>query len=167
MGKGDVSRIAPPPGALTSWYGVADLVDSYALELPTDTPHDARLLARAMLGKPSPLVSMAMLTRDTILRRFGVKTSTEMRDQNQGRHIDHFPVLSEDSREVVLGEDDRHLDFRMALTVMDGKTGSRFVVTNVVRCHNRLGRIYLAVIRPFHERIAAGALRRLGKELLV
>lgn len=167
MGKGRVTRIAPPFGALSSWYDNADLVDSYELKLPSDAPRDARLLARAMLGKPSLFVDIAMRVRDVVVRPFGVKTSAEIRNQTLGSHIDFSPVLSENNCEVILGEDDYHLDFRIELAVLSDETRRRFVVTSVVRCHNSLGRVYLHAIRPLHKRIATGALRRLDTQLSV
>ena len=45
--------------------------------------------------------------------------------------------------------DDRHLDFRVALTVRP--FGSEvLVVTTAVRRHNRLGRAYFAVVKGPH-----------------
>ncbi|VFR49739.1 hypothetical protein ANT2_2646 [plant metagenome] len=64
----------------------------------------------------------------------------------------------------MLGEDDRHLDFRVSVLrqsklEMDGGSDARLVVTTVVRCHNRLGRAYIAVIRFFHRRVVIASLR--------
>jgi len=62
-----------------------------------------------------------------------------------------FPVIHQSPREVVLGFDDRHLDFRI-VAVVDGG----FVTLNtIVRWHNAWGRAYLAAVMPFHRVIAA------------
>jgi hypothetical protein len=37
------------------------------------------------------------------------------------------------------------------------------VATTVVRCHNLLGRLYLAAILPFHILVVTNALRRLRR----
>jgi hypothetical protein len=37
------------------------------------------------------------------------------------------------------------------------------VATTVVHCHNTLGRVYLAVIAPFHRRIVRSALQRAAR----
>ena len=62
-----------------------------------------------------------------------------------------FPVLREAPDQVVLGFDDKHLDFRVVV-----ETGGGFAtVTTIVRWHNAWGRAYLMAIMPFHRAIAA------------
>jgi hypothetical protein len=61
-----------------------------------------------------------------------------------------FPIIRQSPQEVLMGFDDRHLDFRVAVTVVSG----RATLTTVVRCHNFWGRCYLAAIMPFHRVIA-------------
>jgi uncharacterized protein DUF2867 len=61
-----------------------------------------------------------------------------------------FPIIRQSPQEVLMGFNDRHLDFRIAVTVASG----RATVTTVVRCHNFWGRCYLAAIMPFHKLIA-------------
>ena len=62
-----------------------------------------------------------------------------------------FPVIRQASDEVVLGFNDKHLDFRVVVTVAGGFA----TVTTLVRWHNAWGRAYLAAIMPFHRVIAA------------
>ena len=62
---------------------------------------------------------------------------------------------------IVSGADDRHLDFRAVFAVReDSDGGAELVLLTVVRRHNRLGRAYFALIRPFHRRIVPAILRR-------
>ena len=62
-----------------------------------------------------------------------------------------FPVIHQAADEVVLGFDDKHLDFRIVVTVAGGFA----TVTTIVRWHNAWGRAYLTAIMPFHRAIAA------------
>ena len=62
-----------------------------------------------------------------------------------------FPVISQALDEVVLGFDDKHLDFRIVVSVAGGFA----TVTTLVRWHNAWGRAYLTAIMPFHRVIAA------------
>jgi hypothetical protein len=73
-----------------------------------------------------------------------------------------FPLQSRSEHELVVGEDDRHLDFRASVLVRrrDDGGGDELVATTVVRCHNALGRTYLAMISPFHSLIVRSGLRR-------
>ena len=69
-----------------------------------------------------------------------------------------FPVVRESADEVVLGFDDRHLDFRIVVTV----AGGFVTVTTLVRWHNAWGRAYLAAVMPFHRVIAARMVEGVG-----
>jgi hypothetical protein len=62
--------------------------------------------------------------------------------------------------ELLLGEDDRHLDFRVSVLLRDEGEAQWATVTTVVRFHNALGRAYFAVVRPFHQLIVPALMRR-------
>jgi hypothetical protein len=62
-----------------------------------------------------------------------------------------FPVVRESPNEVVLGFDDKHLDFRVVVNIAGGFA----TLTTIVRWHNIWGSAYLTAIMPFHRAIAA------------
>ena len=62
-----------------------------------------------------------------------------------------FPIVSQSPEQVVLGFDDKHLDFRIVSSV----AGGFITLTTIVRWHNVWGRAYLTAIMPFHRAIAA------------
>ncbi|KAH8667009.1 hypothetical protein BX600DRAFT_511889 [Xylariales sp. PMI_506] len=159
----------PPPGSLATWYTKSDFVDSFAVRLPATATGDARVLARLMFGNLPRFFYVLMWIRDAVVRCFGVKTSGAIRSQDDGRgRIDFFPVISESVDEVVVGEDDKHLDFRASVGVIEASDGGGerlCVMTTVVRRHNLFGRLYLWTILPFHRGIVTYSLRRLGDRL--
>lgn len=56
--------------------------------------------------------------------------------------------------EIVLGDNDRHLDLRVSLLVERGGRDGRektLSVTTAVRLNDRLGRCYFCFIKPFHR----------------
>ena len=65
--------------------------------------------------------------------------------------MDFFPVQWESNDEIVLGADDRHLDFRLSLLRRNSPTGTQLIATTVVHSHNAFGFTYLNAIRPFHH----------------
>jgi len=69
-----------------------------------------------------------------------------------------FPVVRQSGDEVVLGFDDRHLDFRVVVAIAGGFA----TLTTLVRWHNAWGRAYLAAIMPFHRAIAARMIEGVG-----
>ena len=159
--------ITPPPASgIRDWYEGADLLDSYAVALPAHAPDDARVLARLALERPPAGFRLLMGMRDSVMSAVGIKTSADIRAEADGRdRIDFFPVIASSAAEVVLGEDDRHLDFRTAMTLVHERDRRLLVSTTSVRSHNRLGHLYLAVIRPFHLMIVRHGLERLARRL--
>ncbi len=157
-----VATVAPPrDSAIAGWYDGADLVDAYAVRRPAGAPADAAAIAAALLANPPPYFRALIRLRDVIMARFRVKTTAELRDAPRGGpRIDFFPVLSTTPAEVILGEDDRHLDFRLSVQLT---ADDMVIATTAVRCHNLLGRAYLAAIKPFHILIVRSMLARLGR----
>lgn len=158
-------RNPPMQSRLSEWYGYADLVDSFAIQLPQGANTDIRSIAQAILGQPAPWFKVLLSIRDRVVRLFGLQASAELRDANvEGDRIDFFPILSAYDDELILGEDDRHLNFRVSLLLQRGASGPGLVfATTAVRCNNRLGRIYLAAIKPFYRAVVRSNLRRAAK----
>jgi hypothetical protein len=161
-------RVAPPmSSAVAHLFAGADLVDSYAIALAEDAPDDIDMLARAALVSPPTWFAGLLVIRDAIMSLTGVKTSQRIREEAEGRGAEtvaFFPVLQRSEAELILGEDDQHLDFRASVLRRSGPAGAgrELVLTTVVHCHNALGHIYLAVIAPFHRLIVRNNLTRVA-----
>jgi len=160
-------REVPPPAesGVASWFD-ADLADAFAV--PVDAADGAKgidNLARSALGDPAPWVRLLLGLRDALVAGFRVKTSQEVRRAaiaDNAERIDFFRIRARSDRELILGEDDRHVDFRLSLLLRarpDG-SGDELVATTVVRCHNALGRVYLGLIARFHRLVVISNLSR-------
>ncbi|GES53317.1 hypothetical protein Rhsp01_58910 [Rhizobium sp. NBRC 114257] len=142
----------------------ADWADCYELSIP-NSDLTAIAAARAMLSRFPLWARLLIRVRDAITSLFGLKSSSDLRAQELEK-IGFFPVVSKSDNQVVLGFDDRHLDFRVVIDVRDDDQGCRLVdATTLVRRNILLGRIYLAIITPFHRLIVATMLADLGKRL--
>jgi hypothetical protein len=75
------------------------------------------------------------------------------------RRIGIFPVETETPDELILGFNDRHLDFRIAVLSAEGKIH----VSTWVRPHNPGGQLYLNAVMPFHILILENAMARLAR----
>lgn len=165
--KTQVRREMPPANSrIAELFGDADLLDCYAIDLASRNSSDMRALATTIFESPPAWFRILMLIRDTAIGVFGVKTSNQMRLTTPLKHtIEFFPVQSEDQDEIVLGEDDIHLDFRFSLLRQQTSKGQHLYATTVVHCHGGLGRSYLAVIEPFHRLVVRSNLARLASRL--
>ncbi len=155
----------PASSAIAGWYPHADLLDSFAIQLPPDAPRDPRALAELVLLQQPAAVRRLMSVRDFVMAKAGVATSADIRRTADGKdRIGFFPVLSSTPSEIVVGYNDRHLDFRTSIAVIEDPGGDLLAATTAVRCHNLLGRLYLFTIRPFHVAIVRSGLRRVREK---
>ena len=153
----------PSDSILAPLYKSADLLDAYAIQLPAGASDDLEVLARAGFERQAWWTRALMRVRDTLMATVGIKSSRAVgiAAAARGPVIGFFPLLSKSAGELVMGEDDRHLDFRLAIQQRAGAAGGReLVVVTVVHCHNLLGRTYLAAITPFHRVIAQASLEQ-------
>jgi hypothetical protein len=136
----------------------AQFSDAYSVAID-DAVLNARQAAANMLGRQPRWIVALMRLRNYLVRPFGLKTPRAHAGDAAGR-VGIFPVLSETPHRLVAGFDDRHLDFRVVVDVASSGRGRRVTATTLVLTHNRLGRVYLAIILPFHRLIVRSMLRR-------
>ncbi|MBT2471618.1 DUF2867 domain-containing protein [Streptomyces sp. ISL-66] len=114
----------------------------------------------------SPLwMGRLMALRDKLVAPFGLQVKERGKAAatriEPGVKRGPFRILSVTEDEVLCGDDDKHLDFRVSFAVRpktDGP-GSEGVCTTVVRFNRPIGRLYFRTIEPFHHLIVATLLR--------
>jgi len=156
----------PVESAVSRVYASADLADAFRVTLPADASHDPEQLARFMFSTQPGWVNALMWVRDAIVGPLRLKTGAQL--VALGAHegstrVGLFKVYSKDASEIVLGEDDAHLDFRVAVRCSsdpDMREERYLTVATVVRCHNALGRAYIFLIAPFHRIVVRSTLGR-------
>lgn len=158
----------PPSARIADLYDGAFLADAFAIRLPVGATHDPLALARFALETPAPWVDRLMRLRDGIVSLFGLKTAKALRTDTSARtpRVGMFRIYETHADEVVLGEDDRHLDFRLSVRRGMSATsggGDELVAVTVVHCHNLLGRNYIRLIAPFHRMVVRSALDRAAR----
>jgi len=148
----------PADSRIAGRYSVMHLADAYAVALPPEASLDPERLARFVLSQQPTWIGRLMRLRDALMGPFGVKTAQQLQAGDAGRHgrIGIFRVCEIAPDEIILGEDDSHLDFRLSLLVRP----PQLIVSTVVHCHNRLGRCYIRVIAPFHRAVVQAILRQ-------
>lgn len=151
-------EVAPTVDRNTLLSG-AEFADAFRIDV-AKANIDARLAAERMIAR-QPRWAVALLSlRNFLVAPFGLKTSgagSGTRDM-----IGIFPVVSATPDRLVAGFNDRHLDFRLVVDVTSSGETRQVTATTLVRTHNRLGRIYLAIIMPFHRLIVPAMLRRIA-----
>jgi hypothetical protein len=155
-----VIAAAADPDFIASLPG-CDFADAFSMTIP-GTGADAREVAALCFSRLPDWAGWLLALRNAVMRPFGIKTDEMMQS---------LPVLREDAGEVVVGLNDDHLDFRTQFRVdriclsPDGPGLSLITLTTIVRTHNRLGRIYLAIIMPVHKLVVRSLLKRVAARL--
>ncbi len=165
-----VTPVPLPPGCgVADTYPSLNLADAFAIALPAGASTDPEQLARFLFAQQPRWVRGLMALRDAIVAMFGLKTAKQL-NLTEGAggpgRVGIFKVYAKGAAEIVLGEDDKHLDFRVSvLCAGQPAQGAQrqLIVSTVVHCHNRLGRFYIFVIAPFHRMIIQASLRRAAR----
>ncbi|GAA4011229.1 DUF2867 domain-containing protein [Hymenobacter fastidiosus] len=153
----------PATSQIAAGFSSVDYADAYQLPLLAQHPVAAPAVAQLLFGQGPGWVRHLLRLRHWLVRPLGLTTfpATPLSPDQPlvpGGRLGLFQVFSVADQEVVLGLNDRHLDFRVSVWVPPTPP-RRAVVTTVVHFHNRVGRLYFAVIRPFHHLVVKALLR--------
>lgn len=157
----------PASSRLNEYVREGDFTDCvFAPNTNTDPKIEISIeqLTKQALGQMPSWVRRLMQLRNAIVAPFGLKTggigtaSAQMPDKLKiGDKLGVFRICHICDDEIILGEDDKHLDFR--ISVFKSDEGS--VVSTWVRTHNMFGKAYLTIIMPFHRLITQQTAKRL------
>jgi hypothetical protein len=170
-----VREVAVPTGSLAaSAFPVTSFADAYVIELPAGDAHDVDALTWLLATSAPRWAEYLMWVRDRIVSLIGLHTTrprapslTCASHLQSGDMVGMFRVFARSDDEILLGADDRHLDFRASMLVQRDASRSSAVLTTVVHFNNSLGRAYFFVVRPFHRLIVTSLLRNLTHRLSV
>jgi hypothetical protein len=93
--------------------------------------------------------------RNKIARVFGLKTPDKIADRasqlknfrcEQGDQLGLFKIFNKTNNEIILGEDDKHLNFRVSLFLdheLNNTHKKSLTISTTVRFNNGFGRLYL------------------------
>jgi hypothetical protein len=128
-----------------------DFTDTFALRLPPGSSRDVDDWHRRLItaGSP-PWVTALMAVRNHVAQVLRLDTAGGSGDTSP------FTLVSRVGDTLVVGANDKHLDFRGVLRVV----GDDLHCATVVNEHNAIGRAYFIVVKPFHRRIVPALLRR-------
>lgn len=135
----------------------ADWADAYEIETNRNFK-DMKSVALCIVGTMPAWAKRLLWLRNVLVAPLGLKPGDSRVIEGDAEHIDFFPVLSQADEQIVLGLDDRHLNFRILLERQPCETGARYRLTTLVERHNLFGRIYLFLITPFHKWIVRSVL---------
>lgn len=168
----------PTSSRLHAWLPGAWFADSYRITLPPALAQQPPLALFLHLARGTPgWVNALMRLRNQLAGWVGLKNlgglgdipARPLADWREGDRIGIFKLLSVGADEVILGDCDKHLEVRLSLhrlpperSAPSGTEPAQLAVSTVVQVHNRLGRLYMALITPFHRLIVRRTLAQLA-----
>jgi hypothetical protein len=130
-----------------------DLADAFAVRVPPGTGTDPQTWADAVFRDPPPAVTALLRLRNTLVAPFGIARG----DRSA------FDTVDRTEREVLLGADAAHLNFRASIVVDPDDDGTTVTLATHANARTRGGRVYLAVVRLFHPAVVKAMLRRAAR----
>jgi len=156
-------------------FHYVDCFQSQNLTINTDC--DVISIGRLFLTSGPKWADSLMLIRDKVVGVFGLKTSNQLTAESinpdnfkfkVGEQLDIFKVYKITENEIILGDDDKHLGFRVSL-LLDSRnniTGKKTImITTAVEYKNVFGRIYFLPVRPIHQLIVKDTMREIIRKL--
>jgi hypothetical protein len=175
MNAWTLSKIAvPPQSVLAPSLATADFADCYLL--PDPDPQAPLLESWLRLSARTPAWMAALMgLRNRLVRLVGLKDLGGLAARPPGKpaaayrigdRVGIFTLEQQHPGELVLGDRDKHLHVRLSLLRLDQPGGgTRLALSTVVHEHNRLGRLYMAVVGPAHGLIVPLMLRQVLRQL--
>jgi hypothetical protein len=173
-----ISRTALPNSSLL--YSIDkkyDYIDGFQASF-TDAKSNLTVceVAKAFLLSAPKWVQHLVTARNKIVGIFGLKVSRNA-DRSElvknfncekGEQIGLFKVLGKSADEIILGEDDKHLNFRVSLFLerpQIDKQQARLTISTIVLFNNWLGRLYFLPVKPFHRFIVPIMMKGIIRQL--
>ncbi|KAF7550704.1 hypothetical protein G7046_g7938 [Stylonectria norvegica] len=171
----------PNESKLSPLYKSAYFSDAFCVALPAEgrNEYTPEALARAFFSDSPAWFSLLMWIRDGVMSIFGVKRSTAIQKEAEENNIETifvFPVISRTGKEIILGENDKHLNFQTSILIRETQQGAEnrgengkgqeLVATTVVHCHGILGKVYITIIKYFHVMIVKYSLARVPSRIV-
>ncbi len=131
---------------------------------------DAQGAYAAIFGPKPGWILMLLKIRGVFANIAGLKhpeiTEVGAIEPNAGRRpyaigdrVGLFGVQSISAKELILGVDDKHLNFRVSVLRSLQNDIEKVTISTVVELNNGLGRAYLFLIKPFHKLIVRSILQ--------
>ncbi|RXM38262.1 DUF2867 domain-containing protein [Chryseobacterium sp. CH21] len=154
-----------------------DYTDSFEGELGAGAQNiDITEIGKAFFTSGPKWGKKMFALRNKVVRLFGLKTGSKTENKlteqgfkcEVGERLGIFKVFDKTNNEIILGEDDKHLDFRVSLLFDKNKNEKDvnfLAISTTVKFHNWLGILYFLPVRPFHKLIVPAMLKNMIGQL--
>ncbi|MCH5597028.1 DUF2867 domain-containing protein [Niabella ginsengisoli] len=165
----------PPQSLLRSTPNNYDYLDSFESQLADPKQNlNAEDLATAFFLSEPGWVDKLLKFRNKIARQLNLKTPGQIKHKEQyineitwtpGIMIGLFKIFDITDNEIIMGEDDKHLNFRVSLFIASNQNQKLITISTTVQFNNLLGKLYFLPVQPFHKIIVPIMLKNMIRQL--
>jgi len=161
------------PFTISPEFGDVHFVDLLSLNKIAQKSLSVDELTYRFFSIEIPFVDWLFRLRCALVKPFGLKGDSLpkqapvfVRKYNVGEQIVIFTVASRTHNEIVLEDEDKHLNFRIYNIIKHNDDGTlSYHNSTVVHYNNVWGRIYFFFVRPFHTLIVLASMHKLSKQM--
>lgn len=168
-------KTIPNPSLLKKDEKTFDYIDNFKGYVSTNPPDlNIQKVGNLFLTSGPGWADALMKIRDKTVGLFGLKTSSQIMETanvsasfefKPGQRTGMFKCYEKTDNELILGEDDKHLCFRVSLLLENHNPGQQISITTMVKYQNWLGRLYFLPVKPVHQRIVRATLKEMIQKL--
>ena len=160
-------NFVPEKSLILNGFGKIDYADTYKIQIRSNDYSVDKITTD--IFKVPKWVDSLMKLRDIIVQVFGLKTG----DKNdvviephypKGSKALYFTVLNRNENEIVMAENDKHLNFRTSVMVEKDIASSIVYFSTIVQFNNFFGWLYFLPVKPFHRIIIKSLLKKYAHE---
>ncbi|MDA3893802.1 MAG: DUF2867 domain-containing protein [Salinivirgaceae bacterium] len=123
-----------------------DYFDSYMIKKESNCSIDE--ITSKILTLPSWIKILLKIRHYLVVKPFGLSSGKRK-----------VPILYRNKNEIVIGENDKHLYYRVSLYKKTGQHSEIYLTTSV-KFNNKWGKVYFAFIKPFHKMVVKSMLKK-------
>jgi hypothetical protein len=153
-----------------------DYTDAYSCTFPSQQERSVDDAVQAFFKTESPVISSLFKLRNAIMKPFGFKASDASDREKalrkfkieKGNALGLFKVIDRSDNEVIMGEDDRHLNFRISLLLtrdLQNPVSYTLVLSTAVTMNNQFGKLYFIPVKPMHKLIVPSMMKSIVSQL--
>jgi Protein of unknown function (DUF2867) len=167
MIKVDKLEHIPEKSLILNGFKKVDYSDSYKIKLKSNDDNIDKITTK--IFKIPKWVGNLLKLRNFMVKRFGLKTddTKEMIIKpyySIGSKAVYFNVLDRNENEIVLSENDKHLNFRISVMIEKDSAGSTIYLSTIVQFNIFFGRLYFFPVKPLHRIIIKSLLKKYAHE---
>ncbi len=140
-----------------------DFFDAFKVKL-INPNQDVDAIYIAIFNHAPKWVAFLMGLRNKIVGLFGLDTGngskqTKITTLSVGDKHGVFKIFDIQPNEIIAGEDDSHLNFRVSVLNEDGN----LILSTLVHYNSNFGKFYFFIVKPFHKLVVKGMMKNAVK----